>query len=217
MINLYNVDCMEFMKDKPDNYYDLAIVDPPYGIDITNQSQGKGGGVAKKINYKNNNFDKSIPKKDYFIELERVSKNRIIWGGNYMIEFLHNTSCFLVWDKDNGGSDFADSEIAWTSFNSAIRNFRYKWAGMLQENMKEKEKRIHPTQKPKALYKWILSNYAKENDKILDTHGGSMSIALACHDHKYDLDLCELDKDYFEAGKKRLEIHQSQLSLFDDQ
>ena len=141
-----------------------------------------------------------------------MSINQIIFGGNYFIDNLHNTSCMIVWDKDNSGN-FADAELAWTSFKTAVRIFRYRWNGMLQQDMKNKELRIHPTQKPVALYKWLLTNYAKQGDKILDTHGGSMSIAIACHDLGYDLDLCEIDKEYFESGKTRLERHQQQQRL----
>jgi site-specific DNA-methyltransferase (adenine-specific) len=205
---------MEYMKGCEDNQFDLAIVDPPYGIGINKQSQGKGGGVAKKIDYKKKDWDNSIPSERYFHELKRVSKNQIIWGGNYFIESLENSSCWVVWDKDNGASDFADCELAWTNFNTSVRKFKYKWAGMLQQDMKNKEVRIHPTQKPVQLYKWLLTNYAKEGDKILDTHLGSGSIAIACDELGFDLVGCELDKDYFEAAKKRLEPYRRQQTLF---
>ena len=214
-IELHNCDCMEYMATLPDNAFDLAIVDPPYGIDVTNQSQGKGGGVAKKIDYKKTDWDKNAPDKFYFNELIRVSKNQIIWGANHFISNIPiNSSCWIVWDKDNGETDFADCELAWTSFKTAVRKFKWKWSGMLQQNMKNKEQRIHPTQKPAALYKWLLKNYAKEGDKILDTHLGSGSISIACHDLNFDLVGCELDKDYFEAASKRLELHQRQQRLF---
>lgn len=144
----------------------------------------------------------------------RVSKNQIIWGANHFISKIpYDSSCWIVWDKENGENDFADCELAWTSFDTAVRRFSFRWAGMLQGNMKDKEERIHPTQKPVSLYKWLLKNYAKEGDRILDTHGGSMSIAIACHDMRFDLDLCELDSEYFESGKKRLEQHKKQLTL----
>jgi len=206
---------MKLMARYEDNHFDLAIVDPPYGIDVTNQSQGRGGGVAKKIEYKKADWDKAAPNKDYFIELQRVSKNQIIWGANHFINKIpYNSSCWIVWDKDNGGSDFADCELAWTNFDSAVRKIKWKWAGMLQQDMKNKEQRIHPTQKPVKLYEWLLMNYAKEGDKILDTHLGSGSIALACHNLGYDLTACELDKDYFNAAMKRLKDHQAQLTMF---
>ena len=147
-----------------------------------------------------------------FKELFRVSKNQIIWGANHFLGMT--SSCWIVWDKDNGKTHFADCELAFTSFNSAVRKFKFKWQGMLQEDMKNKEKRIHPTQKPVALYKWLLTNYAKEGDKILDTHGGSGSICIACHDLKYDLVWTELDKEYYEAAKERFENHIAQLQLF---
>ena len=128
--------------------------------------------------------------------------------------FNVNSSCWIVWNKITGNSDFADCELAWTSFKTAVRMFTFQWAGMLQGDMKNKEQRIHPTQKPVSLYKWLLKNYAKEGDKILDTHGGSMSSAIACHDMKFDLDIIELDIDYYNAGKKRFENHIKQLTLF---
>ena len=214
MINISNEDNMLLMSRYPDKYFDLAIVDPPYGIDVTNQSQGKGGGVAKKIEYKKTDWDKYAPNNDYFQELIRVSQNQIIWGANHFISKIpFNSSCWIVWDKDNGETDFADCELAWSSFKTAVRKFKWKWSGMLQQDMKNKESRIHPTQKPVALYKWILKNYANQGDKILDTHLGSGSIAIACHDLGFDLTACELDTDYFKASIKRLTDHQKQLKL----
>lgn len=215
MINLYNVDCMEFMRGLPDKCYELAIVDPPYGIGedgLKNHSRSK---LAKSKKYIPKNWDKEPPNEAYFKELIRVSKNQIILGANHFISKIpYDSSCWIVWDKENGENDFADCELAWTSFGTAVRRFSFRWAGMLQGNMKEKEERIHPTQKPVALYKWLLKNYAKEGDRILDTHGGSMSIAIACHDMGFDLDLCELDSEYFEAGSRRLELHRRQLRMF---
>lgn len=215
-MKITNEDNMELMARYEDNHFDLAIVDPPYGIDINNQSQGKGGGVAKKIEYTKKDWDKTAPNKEYFTELLRVSKNAIIWGANHFIENIPsaNSSCWIVWDKDNGNTDFADSELAYTTFKTAVRNFKCKWSGMLQYDMKNKEVRIHPTQKPIRLYEWLLMKYAKEGDKILDTHLGSGSIAIACHNLKFDLTACELDKEYYEAAKKRLEQHQAQQRLF---
>tara|TARA_R110000824_G_scaffold25486_1_gene88805 strand:+ start:64 stop:714 length:651 start_codon:yes stop_codon:yes gene_type:complete len=214
-INLYQRDCLEAMKEMPDNSYELAIVDPPYGIDVTNQKQGEGGGVAKKIQYTKKDWDKCAPDADYFKELKRISKNQIIWGANHFISKTpFNSSCWIVWDKDNGATDFADCELAWTSFKTAVRKIKWKWAGMLQQDMKNKEVRIHPTQKPVRLYEWILDNYAKEGDKILDTHLGSGSIALACHNRGYSLDAYEIDEEYLNAAADRLRIHQSQLTIF---
>ena len=214
-MKITNEDNMALMSRYPDNYFDLAIVDPPYGINVTNQSQGKGGGVAKKIEYKKTDWDKYAPNTDYFEELIRVSKNQIIWGANHFISRIpFDSSCWIVWDKDNGQTDFADCELAWTSFKTSVRMLKWKWAGMLQQNMKNKEQRIHPTQKPVALYKWLLKNYANEGDKILDTHLGSGSISIACHDLGFDLTACELDFDYYNAAIKRIEDHKKQLVLF---
>jgi len=216
MINITNEDNMILMARYPDNYFDLAIVDPPYGIDVNNQSQGKGGGVAKKIEYTKKDWDKFAPNKEYFTELKRVSKNVVIFGANHFIENIPkaNSSCWIVWDKDNGGTDFADSELAYTTFKTAVRNYKCKWSGMLQYDMKNKEIRIHPTQKPIRLYEWVLDSYAKENDKILDTHLGSGSIALACHNRGFDLTACELDTEYYNDALKRLKEHQQQLTMF---
>lgn len=215
-MKITNENCMDLMVRYEDNYFDLAIVDPPYGIDVTNQSQGKGGGVAKKIEYKKTDWDKIAPNQTYFKELKRVSKNQIIWGANHFIENIPNanSSCWVVWDKDNGSTDFADCELAYTSFNTAVRKIKWKWSGMLQQDMKNKEIRIHPTQKPIKLYEWLLMKYAKENDKILDTHLGSGSIAIACHNLGFELTGCELDKDYYEAAIKRIEQHKAQQRLF---
>ena len=215
MIDLNNADCLEAMRQMTDNQFDLAIVDPPYGISINKQSQGKGGGVAKKIEYTKKDWDKSAPNKEYFDELIRISKNQIVWGANHFISKLpYDSPCWIVWDKDNGATDFADCELAWTSFKTSVRKLKWKWSGMLQQDMKNKEQRIHPTQKPVKLYEWLLDNYAEEGQTILDTHLGSGSIALACHNRGYSLTAFEIDKEYFEAAKKRLEIHQAQLTMF---
>lgn len=215
-MNITNEDNMKLMARYGDDYFDLAIVDPPYGIDINNQSQGKGGGVAKKIEYTKKDWDKKAPETEYFKELLRVSKNVIIWGANHFIENIpnSNSSCWIVWDKDNGDTDFADSELAYTTFNTAVRNFKCKWSGMLQYDMKNKEVRIHPTQKPIRLYEWVLDKYAKKGDKILDTHLGSGSIAIACHNRGYELTACELDKEYYDKAMKRLKEHTAQQRLF---
>jgi len=212
---VYLEDCIAGMKRYPDNYFDLAVVDPPYGIDINNQSQGKGGGLAKKIEYIKKDWDKQAPDTDYFNELIRVSKNQIIWGANHFIEKIpYNSSCWIVWNKENGETDFADCELAWTSFATAVRMFKYKWAGMLQQDMKNKEHRIHPTQKPVALYSWILHNYAKEGDKILDTHLGSGSSRIAAYKAGYDFTGFEIDRDYYEAQERRFNDFKAQLTLF---
>lgn len=213
-MDLRNCDNMELMAEFEDNHFDLAIVDPPYGIGEGKKSRGMGT-CAMAGDYKIKDWDKSPPSEDYFKELIRVSKNQIIWGANHFISRIpYDSSCWIVWDKDNGSSDFADAELAWTSFRTAVRIIKYRWVGMLQQNMKNKETRIHPTQKPAGLYKWILQNYAKEGDKILDTHLGSGSIACACHELHFDLTGCELDQEYYNAMLKRLDEHTAQQSLF---
>ena len=211
---------MEALKGMEDNQYDLAIVDPLYGVQenaYRPNDKSKPFTGSTKMAYTKNyhqaiwNQKKTPP--EYFKEILRKSKNQIIWGGNYFIDSLYSTRCMIVWDKDNSG-DFADCELAWTSFDKVVKIFKWRWNGMLQQDMKNKQIRIHPTEKPIQLYKWLLKNYAKPGDKILDTHGGSMSIALACHDMKFSLDLYEIDKDYFQAGSKRYNNHIKQLQLF---
>ncbi len=217
-LTITNEDNMDLMARYPDNYFDLAIVDPPYGIGESggkNRNNKKGSNIGlKSPNYTKKYWDNSIPPKEYFDELFRVSKNQIIWGGNYFIEYLKPTSCFLVWDKkETAKGDFADCELAWTSFKSAVRKFTYGWIGFDYLNNPHKEKKIHPTQKPVALYKWILDKYAKEGDKILDTHLGSGSIAIACHDYDFNLVACELDKEYYDKAVERIKNHVKQLRL----
>ena len=212
---VYLEDCLTALKRYADNHFDLAIVDPPYVIDINNQSQGKGGGVAKKIEYTKKDWDKQAPDIDYFNELIRVSKNQIIWGANHFIEKIpYNASCWIVWNKENGETDFADCELAWTSFETAVRMFKWKWAGMLQQNMKDKEQRIHPTQKPVALYQWILDKYAKPNDLILDTHLGSGSSRIAAYKGGFNFVGFEIDQEYYDKSIKRFEDFKAQLRLF---
>jgi site-specific DNA-methyltransferase (adenine-specific) len=211
---LYNMDCMDLMKEFPDKYFELAIVDPPYGI---NMDGGKIGGdnLGTAQNYIQKNWDASAPQQQYFEELRRVSKNQIIWGANHFISKVpFDSSCWIVWDKDNTGN-FADCELAWTSFKTAVRIFRYRWNGMLQENMKNKEVRIHPTQKPIALYEWLLTKYAVKGDKILDTHVGSASSLIACHNLGFDYVGFELDKDYYSMANERLNAAKAQVSIFD--
>lgn len=204
---------MDLMARYPDGYFDLAIVDPPYGIGEDGKSNHSRGKIAKAKKYTPKTWDKETPSIQYFIELKRVSKNQIIWGANHFSN-MSPSSCWIVWDKQNGKSDFADCELAWTSFTTAVRKFEFRWQGMLQGNMSNKEDRIHPTQKPVALYKWLLHNYAKPGDKILDTHLGSGSIAIACHDYGFDLTACELDKEYFDAAVKRISAHTAQIRIF---
>ena len=218
MIQITNEDNMELMARYPDNYFDLAIVDPPYGINIQkmNYTQSTKGGIAKRKDYSSvKDWDSKTPKKEYFNELFRVSKNQIVWGGNYFQ--LPLTKSWIIWDKkteDKYSNDFADCEMAWNSFDKPAKIVRYLWSGMLQPDMKDKQKRIHPTEKPYQLYKWLLDKYAKEGDKILDTHLGSGSIAIACHDYKFDLTACELDKEYFDKAMTRINNHMAQQKLF---
>ena len=208
MIKLYNKDCMEALKEFKDNQFDLAIVDPPYGINVTKMSLGNG---KNKIYRGRNEWDNETPKKEYWNNLFRVSKNQIVWGANYMTTFLPPSMGWVYWDKGTGKNDFSDGELAFTSFKRALRSYKVSWVGA---NANNGTSRIHPTEKPVKLYEWLLMNYAKEGDKILDTHLGSGSIAIACHNLGYDLKGYELDKEYFEAAKKRLKQHQSQMQLF---
>lgn len=212
---VHNIDCMEYMKTIPDKFFDLAIVDPPYGIGEDGSNNKSRGKLAKPKNYKGfHGGDTNAPDIEYFIELKRVSKNQIIWGANHFISKIpFDSSCWVVWDKDNSG-DFADCELARTSFNSAVRKFKYRWNGMLQQDMSNKETRIHPTQKPVSLYKWLLQNYAKQGDKIFDSHMGSQSSRIASWQMGFDYWGCELDKDYFEIGNKRFEQERIKPDMF---
>lgn len=218
MIELLNIDCMEYMKTLPDKAFDLAIVDPPYGIGENGDRNASRVKLAIAQNYKAfAGGDKEPPPIEYFVELQRVSKNQIVWGANHFIDRISKPSpCWIVWDKVTGNSDFADSELAWTNFKTAVRNFRFQWSGMLQGDMKNKEARIHPTQKPVKLYDWLLHNYAKPGQRILDTHLGSGSSAIAAHYFGVDFVGCELDEDYYNAAKKRFELSTAQRTLFDD-
>ena len=217
MLTITNEDNMSLMARYPDKHFDLAIVDPPYGIgEDGSKNKTRTGGLAKPKDYKAfAGNDISSPNIEYFNQLIRVSKNQIIFGANHFISKIpYNSSCWIVWDKDNGNTDFADCELAWTSFKTSVRKYKFKWQGMLQENMKNKELRIHPTQKPVALYKWLLDKYAKQGDKILDTHLGSGSIAIACHDYGFDLTACELDTEYYNKAMDRINNHTKQQKLF---
>lgn len=220
----YNMNCMDGMKQFPDKYFDLAIVDVPYGIGedgSKNHTRGKCafGSKAKALAKDYKAFagnDLSAPDNEYFDELFRVSKNQIIFGANHFISKIPiDSHCWIVWDKDNGGTDFADCELAWTSFPTAVRKFKYRWNGMLQENMKNKEFRIHPTQKPVALYEWLIQKYAKPGDIILDTHVGSASSLIACHKTKHKFVGFELDEYYYNLANKRLKSEMDQMNIFD--
>ena len=204
-ITITNEDCMELLKRTPDNFYDLALVDPPYGIDWMQQIQNPNTKANWK-QYDNKEWDKQTPNAEYFEELRRVSKNQIVWGGNYMTEYLKPSSCWLIWDKmqEFSGAVF---EMAWTSFTSPAKAFRMSRVEAYSNG------KIHPTQKPVKLYEWLLMNYAKDGDKILDTHLGSGSIAIACHNLGFELTACELDKDYFDAAVKRIKNHTAQLRI----
>jgi site-specific DNA-methyltransferase (adenine-specific) len=206
---------MEAMASMKDNQFDLAIVDPPYGIKEDGLKNHSRDSSAKATKYIPKNWDSSPPPQKYFDELRRVSKHQIIWGANHFISRIPiDSSCWIVWNKENGDKYFADCELAWSSFKTAVRMYSFRWAGMLQGDMKNKEHRIHPTQKPVALYTWLLDKYAKTGWKILDTHLGSGSIAIAAHDLDFELHGYELDKEYFDAATKRLKQHQQQLKLF---
>ena len=204
-MKITNEDNMKLMARYEDNYFDLAIVDPPYGI-----GDKFKGGNSGKMNFNEvveKGWDNETPSKEYFNELKRVSKDQIIWGGNYFLDNLGNTRCFICWDKKIS-EDFtlAMAELAWTSFDKLAKIFRM--------SVPKTGGKIHPTQKPIRLYEWLLMNYAKEGDKILDTHLGSGSIALACHNLNFDLTACELDTEYYNAAMKRLKQHQQQLTMF---
>tara|TARA_R110000822_G_scaffold15064_1_gene52429 strand:+ start:137 stop:841 length:705 start_codon:yes stop_codon:yes gene_type:complete len=213
--SIFMMDCVSAMKNYPDNYFDLAVVDPPYGIGESKNVKGRKGVLAKKSNYKIKDWDNESPNDIYFKELQRVSKNQIIWGANHFISKIpFNSSCWVVWDKQNGENDFADCELAFTSFKTSVRKFEFRWQGMLQGDMKNKEQRIHPTQKPVALYDWIFKNYAETGMKVLDTHLGSGSSRIAAHKAGMDFTGFEIDEDYFRASNKRFKDYHSQLTLF---
>jgi len=195
------IDNLEHMRTLPDNHYELAIVDPPYGISIISS------GTRFKEKYKLKDWDNKTPTEEYFNEIYRISKNQIIWGANYFN--MKPTRCFLIWDKQQPESvSFASCEYAWTSFDKSAKTFYLRPQGA------DKDGRIHPTQKPIALYKWLLKNYAKPNDKIFDSHVGSGSIRIACHDMGFDFTGCEIDKDYWNDQEARFKKHTQQGDLF---
>ena len=208
-MNITNECNMELMSRYPDNYFDLAIVDPPYGIGISGQKEQKKGKKSDRKYHKTKLWDNDIPLESYFNELQRVSKNQIIWGANYFVEHLtKGTKGWIVWFKGQIGLTMSDCELAYSSFQRATRVVNINRVDLLKQNT------IHPTEKPIRLYQWLLDNYAKEGDKILDTHLGSGSIAIACHNLGYDLTACELDTEYYNAAMKRLEQHKNQIRLF---
>lgn len=221
-ITITNEDNMELMARYPDNYFDLAIVDPPYGINFAGNTTVKGkGGKARTFSNKQHHdkkgWDNERPSAEYFAELQRVSKNQIVWGGNYFADLLPPKKGWIFWDKkitNANNTNFSDGELAWTSFDCILKRFTYDWIGFGYLNNPQGEKKIHPTQKPVALYKWILDKYAKQGDKILDTHLGSGSIAIACHDYGFELIACELDTEYYEKAIQRIKNHTNQQKLF---
>lgn len=204
----FNRNCLEAMRETADKHFDLAIVDPPYGLDkkLLGGNNGMMKNCFKEVISKE--WDKRPPK-EYFIELFRVSKNQIIWGGNYFIDYLYPTQCFLIWDKMNGTNNMADAELAWTSLQQSTRKFS------MHHFSDGYDKKIHPTQKPAKLYRWILKNFAQIGDKILDTHLGSGSSRIAAYDLGFDFFGYELDSDYFEAQEKRFAEHIAQPKLFE--
>ena len=214
----YNMDCMDGMKEFPDKYFDLAIVDPVYG-DVSQGGYMKNldstTKLAKPIQYHLSIWQQEKTPREYFDELFRISKNQIIWGGNYFTTLINrDTQCWIVWDKERTGG-FADFEIAWTSFNQASRMFRFMWNGMLQGDMKNKEFRIHPTQKPVKLYEWLLNKFAKPGDTILDTHVGSGSSLIACHNTNHRYIGFEIDETYYELAAERIKRETAQMNIFD--
>ncbi|MCB0541113.1 MAG: site-specific DNA-methyltransferase [Bacteroidetes bacterium] len=210
---VYLEDCVTALKRFNDNHFDLAIVDPPYGIDITKQFENANK-VGTKSMFKQTkgivkkNWDAEIPTAEYFDELKRVSKNQIIWGGNYFLDYLGNTKCMLIWDKMNGGNNMADAELAWTSFDKAVRMFR------MHHFSSGYETKIHLTQKPTKLYDWILSKFANEGDLILDTHLGSGSSRIAAYKGGFNFVGFEIDAEYYEKQEKRFNDFKSQLRMF---
>jgi len=203
-IILHNADCVDVMRSIGDKEIDLVLTDPPYGIGVDG---GIGGSVlAKKSDFEKKWWDKKSPENKVFDELFRVSQNQIIFGANHFISKIpYDSSSWIVWDKDNGNNNFADCELAWTSHKTAVRKFRWKWQGMLQENMKDKDVKIHPTQKPVALMSFCLNKYSKENDLIFDGFFGSGTTAISCIRTKRRFIGCELDKEYFEKACERIE------------
>lgn len=202
---IIHANCMDIMKDIPDKYFELAIVDPPYGI-------GMDGGNIAGVQYVKKIWD-YIPSRKYFKKLFKISQNQVIWGGNYFTDFLTPSRCWIVWDKNNGTSTFADGELAWTSFKTSLRIKQIHWCGSAALH-ETKLNKIHPTQKPVQLYRWLLTHYAKQGDKIIDTHSGSGSLAIACHLEKFDFLAIEKDYDYWKASVERYEQEISQGKLF---
>ena len=207
-----NDDCMEIMKTLPDKAFELAIVDPPYGIQYARGKNGWGD-CERRAEPKDVKWDSQTPTIQYFDELRRVSKNQIIWGGNYFTDKLPVSKCWITWDKCDGTENksvFSDLELAWTSFTKVCRLYRLRQMGFISDT--RDTERIHPTQKPTELYEWLLTHYAKPGDKILDTHLGSGSSRIAAYDLGFDFVGCEIDPDYYAAEEKRFADYTAQLS-----
>ncbi len=211
--NVYNCDCMELMARYPDKYFDLAVVDPPYGIGAGSVNFQSGTRKKPSKFHKVIDWDNAIPTAEYWEQLFRVSKNQIVWGGNYMTEFLPPSRCWIFWDKGTGDNSYADGELAWCSFDKVVKKYSRFWSGA---NAKERGDidRVHPTQKPISLYDWIFNNYASEGQLILDTHLGSGSSRIAARKNKLNFTACEIDKEYFDKQEQRYQTFISQLTLF---
>lgn len=201
---IYCMDALEFLRNLPDKSVDLILTDPPYGIGEAAGKNKSRSNLAVSKDYGTKDWDNAIPTEEVFKEIFRVSKNQIIFGGNYFVEYLPNSSCWIVWDKDNGENDFADCELAFTSFPTAVRRFKWRWAGMLQERMSWKEKRYHPTQKPLPLFRWILEKYAKEGQIVCDPFIGSGTTAVACKQLGIKYIGCDIDSEYVSIAEERL-------------
>lgn len=215
MIQIENIDNMELMARYQDKYFDIGIVDPEYGLNFSkyNRTNKAHNGERVKANkYKNSDWDANPAGATYFKELQRVTKQQIIWGGNYFLDHLGNSKAMICWYKHQPVDNFSDCEYAWVSFNKPAKVFDFPYYGNVEGKTSASEK-FHPTQKPIALYKWLLKNYANPGDKILDTHLGSGSIAIACEEMGFDLTACEIDKDYYDAALNRLENYRKQLRL----
>lgn len=215
-ITLYNMDCNDFMAELPDNYYSLAIADPPYGMNKAKKGTvGGGSKKGKPTTYTKKEWDKNPFDERFFQELMRISENQIIWGANHFISKIPiDSSCWIVWDKNNEPTKFADCELAWTSFSSAVRKCKFTWNGFIQGDNKSKEERIHPTQKPAFLYQWLLNKYAKKGDRIFDPCVGSGSSAIAAHQLGFEYEGCELDEEYINLATSRIKEETRQLQLF---
>ena len=216
-MQLYNDDCLNVMRLMADKSVDLILTDPPYGIGAADYKRGgtqHGASAAPSKEYGSLDWDNAPPGREYFDEMMRVSKHQIIFGGNHLVEYLRNSACWIVWDKDNGNNGYADCELAWCSFSSAVRRFKYRWHGMLQQDMKNKEDRIHPTQKPVRLFEWILEKYAEPGWTIMDPFLGSGSTAIAANRLGFDFIGVEREQTYFEAALERIPRETAQQALF---